>query len=247
MHRFLCREFKSGDSLIHLKDPQEIHHLRNVLRLKIGDPVEIFNGQNLLAQTVIQRMKKTSIALLVQEEKRELKSRGYVTLACAIPKKTKFETIIEKCTELGIDEIIPVLTERTEFPADKIRRQKKHLRYQTVAINAAKQCQRSTLPVITPITAFKDALNNIQPNDLALIACLAPPHEPLYKILSQRNLHKHRVIYFIGPEGDFTPTEVELAKEKGCQPVSLGKTVLKVDTAALSVMAMINFLMADEQ
>ena len=166
-----------------------------------------------------------------------------VILACAIPKKAKFEFIVEKCTELGVDEIIPMCTKRTEFRGDDERVGKKANRYKTVAVNAAKQSKRSTIPTIHPVTKFDEVLSNFPPNTVSFIPCLIPDAKNLIETF-KINTETQNVIFFIGPEGDFTPDEIAKAIKAGCVPVSLGATVLKVDTASICVVALTNLLLS---
>jgi len=174
--------------------------------------------------------------------KKSFISQITLTLACAIPKKAKFETIIEKCTELGVDRIIPMITERTEFRLDNDRQDKKQKRYTAVAINAAKQCKRSVLPTVDPVTRFKDLLAKLTPGDAPFIPCLAGERVNLLKAFELKK-GQQQVIFFIGPEGDFTDQELQSAVKAGCIPVTLGPNTLKVDTAAITAIAAAKLLL----
>ena len=246
MHRFFLPEFSLTNRFITIQDKNEIHHIKNVLRLKTKDLVQVFNATGLEITGRIKTITNKRVDIDVTSQIQRLAPKNQIILACAIPKKAKFETIIEKCTELGITEIIPMITSRTEFSMSEERGQKKQARYQTVAINAAKQSQRPTIPKIHPIMTFKDALAYITPNDLVFIPCLTEPRKHLKEFLTQKKINDRRIIYFIGPEGDFTIEEINQAKDKGAIPISLGNTTLKVDTAAISVMAFINLALSDE-
>lgn len=163
-----------------------------------------------------------------------------IVLACAIPKKSKFELIIEKATELGVDEIIPLKTKRTEMELKGDRLQRTIARYQDVAVNAAKRFQRSRVPVIQSIADFASTLKSFTKETAVFIPSLAGGDGG-----ERRNIFEafkavpppSRVAFLIGPEGDFTPQEYDLARAHGCIGVSLGKTVLKVETAALVAVA----------
>src|SRR3990167_2184159 len=151
MHRFFSPQSNLNSSQITITDSSEIHHMRDVLRLKEGDTVAIFDGSGKEALGKIFRSKKNEIVIAINSVKDLKPSRNVrVILACAIPKKAKFEFIVEKCAELGVDEIIPMCTKRTEFRGDDERVGKKANRYKTVAVNAAKQSKRSTIPTIHP-------------------------------------------------------------------------------------------------
>ena len=160
-----------------------------------------------------------------------------ITLACAMPKKAKFETIIEKCTELGVDRIVPLATERTEFVVEGERADKKNERFFRVAMNAAKQCKRLWFPEISAPVTFVQAVKELsQPGAGLFIPWLEGDRMSLSQALAARR-DVMELVFFIGPEGDFTPEEVQLALKAGALPVSLGENVLKVDTAAMAVVA----------
>lgn len=165
-----------------------------------------------------------------------------IVLACAIPEKSKFELIIEKATELGADEIIPLKTKRAEMELKGDRSRRTIARYQDVAVNAAKRFQRSRVPVIQPIADFASTLKSFTKETAVFIPSLP---EGGGEGGERRNIFEafkavpspSRVAFLIGPEGDFTPQEYDLARAHGCISVSLGKTVLKVETAALVAVA----------
>ena len=236
-HRFFT-PFQRTDQKVILKDADEFKHLTKVLRLKKGDDVELINGQGGLARGIIEEIKKDSVVIGLHEVSFIPQRAGVViTLACAIPKRAKFETIIEKCTELGVDRIIPLITERTEFLLEGERADKRTERFRRVAVNAAKQCKRSWFPDITAPVLFKQAIEALSGQDVAFfIPWLEGERFPLSQALAQRSQMKG-FVFFIGPEGDFTPEEVQLALKAGALPVSLGENVLKVDTAAMAVVA----------
>ncbi len=243
MHRFISPHTDLQSSKLTITDFKEIHHLTHVLRLQTGSEITIFNGHGEEAGARIDTITPRRISLTrISPVKNSAAGGVTLTLACAIPKKAKFETIIEKCTELGVDRIIPVITERTEVRLNDERQEKKRLRYETVAVNAAKQCQRNFLPAVDALTSFNDALKNLTDTNAAFIPCLAGERKNLLTAFhikpGQRN-----IIFFIGPEGDFTAKELKAALSAGCIPVTLGPHVLKVDTAAISAMAVAKLLL----
>ena len=251
MHRFFTAQTQlDGQTTIVLADKKEVHHLKNVLRLKPGDPLVLFNDQGEEVQgEIISLNSEKVIARVIRYVRKTSAKHSHVTLACALPKKAKFESIIEKTTELGVDEIFPLLTARTEIHLNPEKAQQKTQRYRQVAINAAKQCQRNSVPQIhTPMT-IKSCLNAVDPAEyLILIPCLFGIRKPIRELMPAPGTKKD-ILIFIGPEGDFTPQETQTVQQAGGIPVSLGETVLKVDTAAISVVAFINFLntIPDEQ
>ncbi len=236
-HRFFT-SFQKTDQKAVLEDPDEFQHLSRVLRLKEGAGIELINGQGCLARGVVGELKRSSAVIVLQEVTFVPRISGVrITLACAIPKRSKFEVIIEKCTELGVDRIVPLITERTEFLLDGERADKKGERFGRVAMNAAKQCKRLWFPEIAAPVLFAQAVQGLSVAGAALyIQWLEGDRVPLGQAFAQK-VHAKDLVFFIGPEGDFTPDEVGAALKAGAVPVSLGENVLKVDTAAMAVVA----------
>jgi 16S rRNA (uracil1498-N3)-methyltransferase len=243
MHRFFVKNLDLHQSSLIIQDLKEIHHIKNVLRFKKTDLICLFNDQGEEVVASIQDMKANSLIVKVEKYNTVLPQNTiFITLACAIPKKAKFETIIEKTTELGVNEIIPLITHRTDVRLSVDRREKKETRYQTIAVNAAKQCGRANMPTIHPVTKFSDFIKSTKINQstLALIPCLPEKNNHINTMLTSHK-DKTKFIILIGPEGDFTPKEIQSAQDKGCIPVSLGYNILKVDTAAISTVGFIQF------
>jgi 16S rRNA (uracil1498-N3)-methyltransferase len=162
-------------------------------------------------------------------------------LGQAIPKGKNMELIIEKATELGAARIVPLLSERTVVSVDSDDALKKKQKWQRVAIEASKQCGQNWLPaVLTPQTP-KEFFNGGHGFDLMLIASLQPDAQPLKKLLADFGAQRPRkVLVLVGPEGDFTPAEISLAKAHGCRPVTLGPIILRTETAALYCLSVLS-------
>jgi len=238
MHRFYCPSLDQNSKTIAILDPQEIHHLRDVLRLKTADTVTLFNGQGGEARGEITALKAHQVTLITSSFQSKVCDQPRLILACAIPKRSKFEQIIEKATELGVDEIIPLQTQRTEVLYSEDKRPAKQKRFEAIALAASKQCQRAVLPIVHPVMSFTQALHLIDDQTLALIPWLEGTRTQFLQALSdQKSLT--RMIIFIGPEGDFTSQEIEQAVKAGCCPTSLGPTVLRVETAAIAVVSIV--------
>jgi 16S rRNA (uracil1498-N3)-methyltransferase len=243
MYRFYCPDADFSKSTVVINDIQEIHHIKDVLRLKKGSLVQIFNAKSQQADAIIEQINGSAVHVRVEKVKQNEEGTGKIILACAPPKKGKFEFIIEKCTELGVDDIIPLKTKRTEviFKEDKMA--SKLSRFEAVAVNAAKQSKRTRVPHIHPQTAFLQVLQTLAPNTLMIIPSLNGQQPHIVEVLNKYvPFGGDSIVIFIGPEGDFTPDELELAVKYGCVPVSLGDTVLKVETAAIAAVALVKFL-----
>jgi len=239
MHnRFFCPPENISDKNITIKDKKEIHHIVDVLRFEIGDKVVVFNGEGVEFAGTIKGISKDCINISIDKQYQAKKRSFAVTLACAIPKKAKFDFIVEKITELGVDRIIPLETERSEVRFKNDRMLSKISHFRQVAISASKQCQRSIVPKVEEVTNFKDALKAVQKYDLAIFPTLEGERIGMAEAL--KGFAGKEIIVFIGPEGDFSEEEVKLAKKSGCKLVTLGENVLKVDTAAITVVAVLN-------
>ena len=236
MHRFYLPgvDFNNPETI--LTDPKEIHHAKDVLMLKNDDTIHVFNNQNQEALGIIVDINKQGIKIQIKNVYERKIIYPQLILACAIPKKSKFEMIIENATELGVAEILPVKTARTEIKLSADLIQRKLARFETVAINAAKQCKRVDIPQIHPVTEFKKAVDQLKSNSIGIIPSLSGSPQPIKELLGTIAQPK-RIAFFIGPEGDFTAQEYAYAHEQGLLPVTLGETILKVETAAISVLA----------
>lgn len=245
MHRIFAANTDFSQDLILIQASDEIHHVLNVLKLKPGETIGLFNGKGREAQGRLLHAdrKKLSIQILCVQD--HARNRPLISLACAIPKKAKFETIIEKTTELGVDEIIPLITQRTEVRYTEEQAANKTERFNSVAVNAAKQCRRTVIPRIYPPEKLSKFFEKICPPQglasIIYIPCLRGLRLELIQAFPPGPVFPQRFIFLIGPEGDFTPGEIEGAVKNGSIPVSLGPTTLKVDTAAISVVAFTNF------
>jgi len=238
MHRIYCPQNDFQQEVL-ITNKNELHHLRNVLRFKKNDAVQLFNGKDREALGIIHEISPTNTTVKITEVRSFVPSAPVIVLACALPKRGKFETIIEKTTELGVDEIIPLATHRSEVRLKEgDRLLAKMRRFETVAINAAKQCKRTRLPYLHPLTDFRGTVDQLSADSKILVASLATDRQPLAKILPTI-AKESRLSLLIGPEGDLTKEEQEYALMKGATPISLGKNVLKVETAAIAAVSFI--------
>jgi len=241
MRRFFCPPENISKDKIIIDDPRELRHLVRVMRLREGDEIIVFDGEgNEYIAEICSVSKNMVVAVNLRAERRKSPD-FHITLACALPKKGKFDFIVEKATELGVERIIPLETKRTET---KIRDKDicaKIERWKAIALSAAKQSQRNTLPEITGVKGLKQVFT-IDKFDLVLMPALTVKRKRITEILTPH--FKGNILIIIGPEGDFTPEEVSYAEAKGAQIVSLGKNVLKVETAAIVTLAVVNNIAA---
>ncbi|MFH1046021.1 MAG: 16S rRNA (uracil(1498)-N(3))-methyltransferase [Candidatus Omnitrophota bacterium] len=237
---FAPPKYIKGDHAVISGD--EAHHIVDVMRLKAEDHLQFFDGTGkIYAGRIVsvspEKVVKIAITLIKTDTgQREVE----ITLAQALPKKKKMEYIIGKCTELGVDVIIPVATARTVIRLEKERAGRKNARWQKIAQEAAKQCGRATITDIRPMSSWQKIINAADHYDFKLLPCLSEKTKPLKEVLREQTGLKS-IIVCIGPEGGFTPQEIDQAQKYGFSAVSLGKNVLKSDTAAIAVLAMINY------
>jgi 16S rRNA (uracil1498-N3)-methyltransferase len=166
--------------------------------------------------------------------------KSSINIACAIPKKSKFDDIVDKLTQLGVDRIIPLKTERAVVKLSIQKGEARLQRWVKIALSAAQQSQRSILPQISPLTDFRELIKKSTGFNLKLIPTLEGERKTLKEALSPVLPLPANILILIGPEGDFSPKEIDLALKHNFIPVSLGSTVLRVETAAIAVASFIN-------
>ena len=216
--------------------------MKNVLRLKVGEEVMVNGGNNKDYLCTISEYQSDAVYLDVVEimdSDRELSAK--VFLFQGLPKGDKMELIIQKCVELGVFEIIPVAMKRCVVKLDDKKASSKIKRYQAISESAAKQSNRSIIPEIKSVMSFKEAVSYAKGLDIAIIPYeLCEGMDSFKKVLSEIKSDK-TVGIFIGPEGGFEASEVNFALENGITPVSLGRRILRTETAGMTVMSIIMY------
>ena len=219
-------------------DSADSHHCADVLRLSVGDKVVIFDGQGYEAFAELTEVTRKHTRLSIGNRTLTAKPRCTITLAQAVPKARNMDLIIQKAVELGASTVIPILSERTvvrlEDAGDAARKQE---RWQSIAVEACKQCGQNWTPAIGLPRTTKEFLASPPKADLILIASLQPDACPVKAVLSAyvaaKGLLPTSVMVMVGPEGDFTPAETALSKSVGAVAISLGPIILRTETAAL--------------
>ena len=236
MNRFYITSKIEGDSLT-INDNNQLHHIKDVLRLKVNDKVTVFDNTGNEYLCSVAELGNKQVILGVRDKKPAKRTRTRLTVACAIPKKAKMDEIIDKLTQLGVDIIIPLETERVLVRMDTETKKARLKRWQKIAQSAAEQSQRATVPLVEAIETMKEVLVLSRNFNLKLIATLSGERKYIREVISEAK--PGSILILIGPEGDFTRGEVELATNVGFVPVSLGDYVLRVDTAAISLVSYI--------
>ena len=246
----------------------EAHHARDVLRLKRGEKAVLFNGhgREITAELTEVSPNELHFRKLTQTETPPLRCR--ITLGQAIPKGKNMDLIVQKAVEIGVAEICPLMSQRTVVDLDEEAGGQKQAKWQQVAIEAAKQCGQNWLPNVRKPQTMKNFFAGIpasyssrytpttveerpptsrrnQRFDLQLIGSLQPDAQHLKRILghylAEHNHPPSSVLMMVGPEGDFIPAELSLAKGHGCVPITLGPIILKVETAAIYCLSVLSY------
>jgi 16S rRNA (uracil1498-N3)-methyltransferase len=223
----------------------EAHHCRNVLRLEPADKVVLFDGQGreITAEIVSSDAAEIHLRKLHHAQTSPLRCR--ITLGQAIPKGKNMDLIVQKAVEIGAAEIAPILSDRTVVRLDDENAAAKQAKWQSIAIEAAKQCGQNWLPQVQTPKTLAQFFQDHRRFDLQLIGSLQSDALHLKKILAQFSAeHGDRprnVLMLVGPEGDFTPAELSLARSQGCRPISLGPIVLRVETAAIYCLSILSY------
>jgi 16S rRNA (uracil1498-N3)-methyltransferase len=220
----------------------EAHHLLHVLRLGSGDIVSIFDGEGRDATARVEIDGPGAVFLRMLTPGEGAIPRMDLTLIQAVPKGRRMDLLIEKCTELGVRTFAPVLTERTIVRPDEVRGDSRLGRWQRIADNAARQCMASIVPTVRPLRPLPEAIAAETGAGGFLVGSLQDDARPLREVLTELKEGKPpRITILIGPEGDLTEREIELARAHGAAPVSFGPLVFRVETAAIFVAAVIAY------
>ena len=241
MHRFfIAPEHWNLDALA--LDESETHHAVDVLRMSAGDKAVVFNGRGAEATVEITAIARKSVTLRKIVSGKSTPIGCEITLAQAVPKGKNMDLIVQKAVELGAAAITPLISERTVIHVEEDDASRKQQKWQAVAIEAAKQCGQNWLPKVEAPRSLKDFFSRAPKYDLMLIASLQPDALHLKKLLEEYGGKKPKtVLILVGPEGDFTPAEIGLAKSHGCRPITLGPIVLRTETAAIYCLSILGY------
>jgi len=221
-------------------DSSESHHIVHVKRLKIGDPIIVFNGMGDECDAEIEEIKDNRVKVKINQQKTISKeNRVGIDIAFAIPKGKRSHLLIQKGTELGARKLIPTNYARSVAKL-KDDCSAKIEKWQKIAIEASKQCGRNTITEIGKVVDFDNVLKTVDSYDLLLFACNQSDSSNLKNTL-QEHPKPNSIVSFIGPEGGFTSNEIEMAEKAGCKFVSLGQRTLRVETAAIAVSAILSY------
>ncbi|RBP45490.1 16S rRNA (uracil(1498)-N(3))-methyltransferase [Garciella nitratireducens] len=248
MHRFFVnpRQVDEKNKIIEILG-DDVKHISKVLRLKEGQEVEICDGKRMEYYVVITKIKKDKIYTSIKEMHLSHREPNIqVILYQGLPKSTKMDLIIQKCTELGIYSIIPIQTDRTVIKIENSKLEKKKIeRWQRICYEAAKQSKRGKVPHITEIKEWKEIWEHMEENDLNIIAYENEKSKGLKQLLKEIKKPIKKIGILIGPEGGFTDQEIQEAQNKGIISISLGPRILRTETAGFATVTMLMYALGD--
>ena len=241
MPKFFVSDEQINETLGEIKiTGTDVNHLKNVLRVKSGDKVEICNlcnQQNYNCQ--IKEINREYINTKILEKMSEIaESNVKVTIFQGIPKAEKMEWVIQKAVELGVYDIVPVEMKRCVVKLKEKDVDKKLQRWQKISEVAAKQCGRNLIPKIHPVITSKDIANQINQYDVILVAYEDEKHITLkQELLKLKQKDDIKIGIIIGPEGGLDYKEVEILTKAGAKVITLGKRILRTETASIAIMS----------
>ncbi|KGG81359.1 16S rRNA methyltransferase [Caloranaerobacter azorensis H53214] len=244
MHKFFVDKKDIIEDKITIKG-EDVKHIKNVLRLNIGEIINVSNceGKEYFAEII--NIGKNYIEAIIKEEF-ESKSEPpiQIVLYQGLPKSSKMDLIIQKATELGVVEIVPLITKRTVVRIEDEKKELKKLeRWRRIVKEASKQCRRGIIPIVSNIVTFNEMIDRLKDEEFILVPYENEMKMGLKDIL--KSLKKDRINIIIGPEGGFEKEEIEKLKEINAHIVSLGPRILRTETAGFTAIAVVMYELGD--
>lgn len=248
MHRFRVSPEAVHNGII-LITGEDHKHLSQVLRLEPGDRIGVFDGSGMEYEASLLSVEKLEArAEILSREASLTEPETKVTLFQGLLKGEKMDFVIQKAVELGIHQIVPVITQRTVVRLDDKERDKKAQRWNKIASEASKQCGRATVPTVLAPMDWKIALDKMQSFTAKVLLYENEQKKCLKEILKCYNINKIRdIALFIGPEGGFSQEEADGCLKAGIDTAGLGKRILRAETAAISVLSITMYEMGELQ
>lgn len=250
MHRFYLPSHESNPTILTLSD-REAHHAAQVLRLRVGERVAVLDGVGREFICEVQNISRKSVSLEVQQKTITAPLPYRITLLQAIPKGKIIESIIQKATELGVARIVPILSERVTTHLEAESATDKLEKWRITTVEAIKQCGQPWLPQVDAPMTPKAFLARGEKFDLPLVASLQKDSQHPRKYFDSFAVGQKRkpqsVCVWVGPEGDFSPEEMEQIKTSGALPITLGHLVLRCETAAVYCLSLLNYELASRE
>jgi len=243
MQRFFVLPTQVKEGKVHITG-NDVNHIKQVLRMKIGEQLEVCDSSGKIYLCVIKSYDLKEVVLQIEKEwKNDTELLSKIYLFQGLPKGDKMEFIIQKAVELGVYEIIPMKTSRAVVKLDVKKAEKKAMRWNGISESAAKQSGRGLIPRVKEVMPMKEALAYAKALDILLI-----PYELAADMAESKAIIKKMQVgrsigIFIGPEGGFEQEEVALAVSYGARMITLGKRILRTETAAMAMLAILMYEM----
>ena len=223
----------------------EARHVGRVLRLDVGDTINLLDEKGWEYRGVITAKKTQVIEVKVLEKYPPRKESPIkVVLGQALPKARKMDYILQKATELGVDSVIPFFSSRTVPQLDGDRKEKKGERWGKIVFEATKQCGRTGIPQVEKIVTFEEVMKKADDNSLKIILWEDEKNNRLHNVLKNLQQFK-KIIILVGPEGGFTEKEVAVARNHGFLSVGLGSFILRTETAGIYLLSVLHYKLGE--
>lgn len=241
MHRFFV-DYKIEGHHVEISDKNDVKHIIRALRVQLGEKLEVCDllGEEYIVE--VESLEETVLCKVLEKNAVKRESNISIDLYQGLAKGSKMETIIQKCVELGVRDIIPLNTKRVIVKLDSKGEKKKLERWQKIADEAAKQSKRSYLPQVKDMIHIKDLPSCLETYDLVLVAYELETSRSLKTLLDKAN---KKVAIVIGPEGGFETGEIDELVQVGVHSVSLGPRILRTETAGMMLLSIIQYEIGD--
>ena len=242
IHCFLSPQAWTGD--IVALSPDEAHHALRVRRVRAGDSIRVFDGAGLSAESIVLSAQAGSVHVQLKPETRKLDppSRPETVLIQALPKHGLMDEIVQKAVELGAAALVPVITERGIVRDEGASNSKKIERWNKIALESAKQTGATRLPVIQAVTTLADWIARLPVKGALWVPTLNSGTRPFREVLAAvKRMPPESIFVVIGPEGDLSEAEVQALQNRGGVPVTFGRNIMRVATAATYALSVIHY------
>ena len=245
MHRFFAEPGQIGEKEIVITGA-DVNHIRNVLRMRTGEEVLIADGRGAEYRCKLTDLSENEVrAQILWKLDGNAELASAVTLFQGLPKSDKMDLIVQKCVELGVDRIVPVSTKRAVVKLDAKKEETRLKRWNTISESAAKQSGRGVIPEVSGVMSFEKALEEAKKLEVLLIPYERAEHMAETRRVMGEIRPGQSVGVFIGTEGGLEESEVEEAVAAGARAITLGRRILRTETAGLAVMAMLGYLLEE--
>lgn len=226
----------------------DVNHIKNVLRMREGEEIAVCDGEGMDYLCAIKEMNQKNVQVqIVSSKKTETELPAKIYLFQGLPKKDKMDLIIQKTVELGVHEIIPVSMKRSVVKIEEGKKEAKKLeRWNSIAESAAKQSKRGMIPAVHSVMRLKEAVEYAKQLDLTVVPYENEKGMTHTKAIVEKAIKQKTIGIFIGPEGGFDDSEIELLQSCNMETVTLGKRILRTETAGLCMMSILMFEMEQE-